>query len=264
MAQRWNLPTLHIPHEENGPEAMGLLLLPYDKVSSYYSCPLVFYCYGCLYVSCSDQLPRLGKRELIFLLSFTYNNLGTLGWGVACGALVRPGLGCAAPVWRPCRESRVGRVEGVRGAAAGWTCGGWGSAGGVGNVLGGLGWSSLETRRERSSLAFFYKIHSGAVSLDGDKYLIPAPNLRRTGASRVSQCTGYFAYSDALRGSFSPGTVPMWSGLPTLVVSSGPLGGGGFGLGFRLFVQRYVFWRASVQLLVSGFNGPSRMFFPFA
>ena len=30
--------------------------------------------------------------------------------GVACRALVRPGLWCAAPVWRPCRWARVGRV----------------------------------------------------------------------------------------------------------------------------------------------------------
>ena len=31
----------------------------------------------------------------------------------------------------------------------------------------------------QSSLTFFYNIHSGTVSLDKDKYLIPAPNLRR-------------------------------------------------------------------------------------
>ena len=35
-------------------------------------------------------------------------------------------------------------------------------------------------------------------------------------------------------------------------------------LRFRFLVQRYVFKHASVQLLVNSFNGPSRMFFPFA
>ena len=34
---------------------------------------------------------------------------------------------------------------------------------------------------------FFYKIHSGTVSLDKDKYLTPAPNLRRTRASHESE-----------------------------------------------------------------------------
>ena len=65
------------------------------------------------------------------------------------------------------------------------------------------------TRREQSSLTFFYKIHSGTVDLDKDKYLTPAPNLRRTRASHESQYTRYFAYSDALKNSFFPRTVPM-------------------------------------------------------
>ena len=66
-----------------------------------------------------------------------------------------------------------------------------------------LEWPSLETRREQSSLNFFYKIHFGTVDLDKDKYLTPAPNLRRTRASHESQYTRYFANSDVLKNSFS-------------------------------------------------------------
>ena len=58
------------------------------------------------------------------------------------------------------------------------------------------------------------------VSLDKDKYLTPAPNLRRTRASHESQYTRYFAYSDALKNSFFPRTIPMWNSLPSSVVSS--------------------------------------------
>ena len=83
-----------------------------------------------------------------------------------------------------------------------------------------LEWQSLETRREQSSLTFFYKIHSGTVSLDKDKYLTPAPNLRRTRASHESQYTRYLAYSDALKILFFPRTIPMWNSLPFSVVSS--------------------------------------------
>ena len=61
----------------------------------------------------------------------------------------------------------------------------------VGDMLDELEWPFLETRREQSSLTFFYKIHSGTVSLDKDKYLTPAPNLRRTRASHESQYTRY-------------------------------------------------------------------------
>ena len=59
-----------------------------------------------------------------------------------------------------------------------------------------------------------------AMDLDKDKYLTPAPNLRRTRASHESQYTRYFAYSDALKNSFFPRTIPMWNSLPTSVVSS--------------------------------------------
>ena len=60
---------------------------------------------------------------------------------------------------------------------------------------------------EQSSLTFFYKIHSGtvSVSLDKDTYLTPAPNLRRTRASHESQYTRYLVFSDALKNYFSPG-----------------------------------------------------------
>ena len=79
--------------------------------------------------------------------------------------------------------------------------------------------SSLEVRREQSSLAFFYKIHSGTVSLDKDKYLTQAPNIRSTRASHESQYTRYLADSEALKNLFFPRTIPVWNSLPSSVVS---------------------------------------------
>ena len=87
-------------------------------------------------------------------------------------------------------------------------------------MLDELEWPFLEARREQSSLTFFYKIHSGTVSLDKDKYLTPAPKLQRTRASHDLQYTRYFAYSDALKNSFFPRTIPLWNSLPSSVVSS--------------------------------------------
>ena len=95
-----------------------------------------------------------------------------------------------------------------------------GDGGSVGEMLDELEWPSLESRRERSSLTFFYKIHPGTVSLDKDKYLTPAPNLRHTRASHESQYTRPFAYSDALKNSFFPRTIPVWNSLPSSVVLS--------------------------------------------
>ena len=90
----------------------------------------------------------------------------------------------------------------------------------VSDVLDELEWPSLESRRERSSLTFFFKVHSGTVSLDKDKYLTPVPNLRRSRASHESQYARPFAYSDALKNSLFPRTIPAWNSLPSSVVSS--------------------------------------------
>ena len=107
--------------------------------------------------------------------------------------------------------------------AASWTCRQWHNKSlSVDDMLDELEWpsDSLEDRRVKSSLTFFYKIHSGTVSLDKDRYLTPAPNLRSTRASHNSQYTRYMTYSDALKNSFFPRTIPLWNSLPSSVVSS--------------------------------------------
>ena len=175
---------------------------------------------------------------------------------VAYKTLVRPQLEYAAPIWHPYNETQTAKVEKVQKTAARWTCRRRRNSSSVGDMLDKLEWPSLHSRRERSSLTFFYKIHSGTVSLDKDKYLTPAPNPRRTRAShelqytrqfaihsgtvsldkdkyltpapnprrtRAShelQYTRQFAYSDALKNSFFPRTISVWNSLPSSVVSS--------------------------------------------
>ena len=139
---------------------------------------------------------------------------------VAYKTLVRPQLEYAAPIWNPYHKLQIQEVEKVQRTAARWTCRRWRNTSSVGDMLDELEWPSLEARREQSSLTFFYKIYSGTVSLDKDKYLTPAPNLQRTSASHDLQYTRYFAYSDALKNSFFPRTIPLWNSLPSSVVSS--------------------------------------------
>ena len=141
---------------------------------------------------------------------------------VAYKTLVRPQLEYAAPIWYPYRDTQIAQVERVQMAAARWTCMRWRNTStcSVGDMLDELEWPSLESRREQSSLAFFYRIYSGTVSLDKDKYLTPAPNIRSTRASHEFQYTRYLAYSEALKNSFFPRTIPVWNSLPSSVVSS--------------------------------------------
>ena len=139
---------------------------------------------------------------------------------VAYKTLVRPQLEYAAPIWHPYHETQTEKVEKVQRTTARWTCRRWRNTSSVGEMLDELEWPYLESHRERSSLTFFYKIHSGTVYFDKDKYLTPAPNLRRTRASHESQYTRPFAYSDALKKSFFPRTIPVWNSLPSSVVLS--------------------------------------------
>ena len=139
---------------------------------------------------------------------------------VAYKTLVRPQLKYAATFWNPYHKLQIQEVEKVQRTAARWTCRRWRNTSSIGDMLYELEWPSLEARREQSSLTFFYKIHSGTVSLDKDKYLTPAPNLQRTRTSHDLQYTRYFAYSDAFKNSFFLRTIPLWNILPSSVVSS--------------------------------------------
>ena len=71
-------------------------------------------------------------------------------------------------------------------------------------MLGELDWPSLEAHRDRPPLLLFHKIHSGAVSIEKDKYLTPARSLKSTRISHSAQYCIYQPYSDALKNSFFP------------------------------------------------------------
>ena len=87
-------------------------------------------------------------------------------------------------------------------------------------MLDELEWPSLEASRDRSSLLLFNKIHSGAVSIEKDKYLTPSHSLKSTRSSHSAQYCRYQTYSDALKNSFFPRTIPQWNGLSPSMVDS--------------------------------------------
>ena len=74
-----------------------------------------------------------------------------------------------------------------------------------------LEWPSLEARRDQSSLLLFHKIHCGAVSIEKDKYMTPAHSLKTTRSSHSAQYRRHQTYSDALKNSFFPQTIPHWN-----------------------------------------------------
>ena len=104
--------------------------------------------------------------------------------------------------------------------AARWTCRRWRNTSSVGEMLDELEWPSLEVRRDQSSLLLFHKIHCGAVSIEKDTYMTPAHSLKTTRSSHSAQYRRHQTYSDALKNSYFPRTIPHWNGLSPPVANT--------------------------------------------
>ena len=124
--------------------------------------------------------------------------------------LVRPKLEYAAAIWSPHLKLQIEKVQRT---AARWTCRRWRNTSSVCKMLDKLEWPSLEARRDQSSLLLFHKIHCGAVLIEKDQYMTPAHSLKTTRSSRRAQYRRHQTYSDALKNSFFPRTIPHWNGL---------------------------------------------------
>ena len=75
---------------------------------------------------------------------------------------------------------------------------------------------------EGSVLFAFLPQDYGTMSIDKDKYLTPSQSTRSTRSSHNSQCCRHQTYSDALKYSFYPRTIPHWNtrSLPPSVVAA--------------------------------------------
>ena len=71
---------------------------------------------------------------------------------------------------------------------------------------------------DQSSLLLFHKVHCGTMSIDNDTYLIPSHRSRFTRPSHNSQYCRPQTYTDPLKYSFSPKTIPHWNSLSSIVV----------------------------------------------
>ena len=156
---------------------------------------------------------------------------------VACKTFNQPKLEYAAPIWSPHLKLQINQIEKVLRTAARWTCRRWRNTSSVGQMLDELEWPSLEARRDQSSLLLFHKIHSGAVSIEKDKYMTPAHSLKTTRSSHSAQYRRHQTYSDALKNSSPPPPELFHIGIVCLFLW--PICSPQRSLGHSLFKQKF-------------------------
>ena len=118
---------------------------------------------------------------------------------IAYKAIVRSQLEYAAPVWDPHIQEDIQRIEMVQRRAARWALSDYSPYSSVSDMLGRLGWRTLEQRRADSRLVLFYKIVHGLVAIPLPTYVIPFNRYSRTTHSlafrQLYARTDYYKYS---------------------------------------------------------------------
>ena len=151
-------------------------------------------------------------------LNFVRRNIRTKHPGVremAYNTLVRPQLEYAAAVWDPHTKDKSKQVEKVQRRAARWVSCNYVRLASVSDMLGTLGWRSLQQRRADARLCLFYKIIHGLVAIPLPDYVQPNTRISRYCHSmtfrQLQTSRDYYKYS------FFPLAVVQWNALPESV-----------------------------------------------
>ena len=134
--------------------------------------------------------------------------------------LVRPSIEYACSVWDPYTQVDKDKLEMVQRRAARFVTNRFRNRSSVGDMLEGLGWYSLESRRRDIRLATLYQIIHDKVYIRKDR-LIPPNRLSRNmhlQSFQVPSCR-----TQTYKHTFFPRTIVHWNSLPPAVATSDPL-----------------------------------------
>ncbi|MCG7865188.1 MAG: hypothetical protein JAY74_02330 [Candidatus Thiodiazotropha taylori] len=155
-------------------------------------------------------------------LGFVKRNIQTKNKEIrtlAYNSLVRPQVEYGSAVWSPYTKENKDKIEMVQRRAARWVSNDYYTYSSVTEMIGNLGWRSLENRRYDARLIMFHKIVHGLVAIPVPSYFErPEVYTRHTHSLAYIQVytpVCYYKYS------FFPMTVGLWNRLPAdLVLNS--------------------------------------------
>ena len=154
------------------------------------------------------------------ILGFVKRNVKTKNQSVkelAYETFVRPKVEYASTVWSPYTKKNIDQIEMVQRRAARWVTNRYSSYDSVSAML-GLGWRSLENRRNDSRLAMFYKIQYGLVAVPMPSYFERPKKITCHSLNNPLSFRQVYASADCYRFSFFPMTVVLWNRLPIDIV----------------------------------------------
>jgi len=155
------------------------------------------------------------------VLGFLRRNLKTPNpetKAMAYKTLVRPHLEYCCSTWNAYRKEDVKTLEMVQRRAARYATNRYHNTSSVTSMLDGLGWETLESRRQKHQLTLFYKVVNNLVDIPASRYLTPSNSRTRTNHSKKFQ--QFSAKCDYYKFSFFPRTVPVWNSLPAQIAES--------------------------------------------
>ena len=152
-------------------------------------------------------------------LNFLFRNIQTKNQKVrevAYKTLVRPQVEYASSVWSPHTQCNVAKIDKVQRRAARWTTSNYSTYDSVTDIQKGLGWQTLQDRRDLARVTMFYKIVHGLVAIPLPPYIVRPTRMTRhmhpLSFRQVHTSANYFKFS------FFPCTVVLWNSLPAATV----------------------------------------------
>ena len=117
----------------------------------------------------------------------------------------------------PYNKNVITKIESVQRRAARWILGDYSTYSSVTDMIGQLGWRTLEQCRTDSRLVLFYKIIYGYVAIHLPSNVMPLTLVSRTSHPlayrQISTETKYYKYS------FYPLRVVQWNSLPVSIAT---------------------------------------------